>query len=239
MADFFIGVPNRLELFGPVHLSLLFVTVTLGVIIFIFRDKLKKFGNFKTIRITMAAVLSANMAVHYLSKIILGIWSYKADLPFHICFITNFFLIYILLTDNKRGLYGVVYFFTFVGPLPAMIWPDLDYSWNSYTFYQFIISHHFMIICSLYCLLVLGYKVKFSGTLAAFIAGNSWVGLMMLFNNIFGTNYVMITELPGQLYEIYPFISILPPIVWLELVGLAALVISYMPALLVHKSDKQ
>ncbi len=235
MAQFFIGTPNRMELFGALHLSLLIVTAVLGAAIFFGRDLLKKLANQKTVRFILASVLLANMSVHYLSKIILGIWDYRADLPFHLCFITNFFLIYILFSDNHLNLYRVVFFFTFVGPLPAMIWSDLDYSWDSYTFYQFVISHHFMILCSLYCLFVLGYKVKFSGTIPAFIIGNSWVIAMAVFNGLFDTNYVMISDLPEQLYEIYPFISAFPPVFWLELVGILALIVSYLPAFLINR----
>ncbi len=239
MAQFFTGIPDRLELFGTVHISLSIITVLLAAVIFLSRHRLKKLNSKSSRfpRIAMATILAANMAVHYISKLVLGIWRFDTDLPFHICFITNFFLIFILLTDNKHDLYRIIYYFTFIGPLPAMIWPDLDYGWQSYTFYQFIISHHVMLLISVYCLFVLDYRVELRSALHAFVFGNGFIIAVSVFNLVFETNYIMIESLPQQLYEIYPFLDMLPPIVWLELVGVLAILAAYIPALFRDKSS--
>lgn len=231
MAEFFIGVPDRLELFGELHIALGFFVIAAALIIYFFRHRLRALPQRK-IRIAMAAVLGGNMAVHYISKLLLGVWRFDTDLPLHICFITNFLIIYILLTDNKSNIYRIVYYFTFIGPLPAMIWPDLDYGWQSYTFYQFVISHHIMLLISLYCLFVLDYRVELRSALPAFVGGNTVIFAVAVFNRIFGTNYIMMNELPEQLYEVYPFIDAFPPIVWLELVGVLAMLGAYIPAML-------
>ncbi len=239
MADFFIGIPNRLELFGPLHLWLSAVFVVLYVLLFVFRDKIAVFGHKRTIRLVMASILLANMAIHYVSKIVLGVWTFDTDLPLHLCFITNFFMIYILYSDNRGGLYRIVYFFTFIGPLPAMIWPDLRCSYDSYIFYQFIISHHVMLLFSLYCLCVLKYDTSVKSTIPTFIIGNIVVGSVMMFNMIFKTNYIMMNELPEQLYEIYPFLTLLPPLVWLELVGILAILASCIPMLIFKRLNRK
>lgn len=237
MADFFIGIPNRLELFGGLHLGLSAFFIVLYVLVFVFAKRLERFGHFKAVRIAMASLLLTNMAVHYLSKIILGVWSFETDLPLHLCFMTNFAMIYILFSDNKGGLYRFVYFFTFIGPLPAMIWPDLNSSYDSYIFYQFIISHHIMLLCSLYCLCVLKYDTSVNYALPTILGGNVIIGAVMLFNMHFGTNYIMMNELPSQLYEIYPFLDILPPLFWLELVGVLAVYASCIPMLIAKRGE--
>lgn len=239
MADFFIGTPNRLELFGPLHIALSVVFVALYAAVFVFRRQLISIGHCKHIRMVMATVLLANMAIHYISKIVLGVWSFETDLPLHLCFITNFFMIYILYTDNKLGLYRIVYYFTFIGPLPAMIWPDLRSSYDSYIFYQFIISHHIMLLCSLYCLCVLKYDTYVMDSFPTLLIGNVLIGLVMLFNMHFGTNYIMMNELPEQLYEVYPFLDMLPPLVWLEIVGILAVYASCIPMLILRRLDSE
>lgn len=236
MAEFFIGTPDRLELFGGLHIALSAAEIALAVLIFCFRRRLRELGQ-RAARIAMASVLGGNMAVHYISKIALGVWRFDTDLPLHLCFITNFLMIYILLTDNRQNLYRIVYFFTFIGPLPAMIWPDLDYGWQSYTFYQFIISHHVMLLISLYCLFVLDYRVEIRAALPAVVGGNAVIFAVAVFNHVFGTNYIMMNELPEQLYEVYPFLDMLPPIVWLELVGVLAILSAYIPALFRDKTE--
>lgn len=234
MADFFRGIPDRMEIFGGLHIGISAFFLAAAVLIFIFRKRLARLDG-KIVRRVMAGILTANMLIHYVSRLILGIWSFGEDLPLHICFVTNFLLIYILLTDDKLGLFRVVYYFTLIGPLPAMIWPDLSYSWQSYTFWQFVISHHFMLLCSLFCMFVFGYSVRLRSIFPAFFFGNIYIGAVWIFNAAFGTNYIMMEELPQQLYEIYPFLDRLPPLAWLELVGAAVLLAAYLPALLAKK----
>ncbi len=234
-----MGVPNRLELFGGVHIALSVIFLLLAVCLYLFADRIRKFGHFTAVRRVCAGILAVNMLLHYSSRLILGIWRFEEDLPLHICFVVNFFMIYILLSDNFGGLYRVIYFFTFIGPIPAIIWPDLNYSMDSYTFWQFVISHHVMLLCSLYCLFVLEYKTKMKYIIHSFIIGNTYIGAVWIFNRTFGTNYVMMTELPAQLYEVYPFLDLLHPIIWLELVGIAVLFISYVPAALQNRRKLQ
>lgn len=239
MAEFFIGTNNRLELFGPLHIAISSVFVLLYIAVFVFRKQLRRFGHFKAMRYAAATLLLANMLIHYISRLAYGIWSFETDLPLHLCFVANFFMIFILYSNNKGGLYRVIYFFTFIGPLPAMIWPDLNSSYDSYIFYQFIISHHIMLLISIYSLCVLQYETKVRYSLHTLLFGNIGIGAVMLFNMHFGTNYIMMAELPAQLYEIYPFLDILPPLVWLELVGIAAIYASCIPMVIVHRLDKK
>lgn len=241
MQDFFIGTPNRLELFGALHIAVSAIFAVLFALVVVFRDKLAV-PRFDIIGKIAAYILLANMLVHYSSRIILGIWSIEEDLPLHLCFITNFFMIYILLTDNRRGFYEIIYYFTVIGPLPAMIFPDLRFSLDSWIFWQFVISHHFMLLVSVFCLAVKGYSVSLGGAAAAFAAGNAYILLISLFNRLAGTNYAMINALPKQLYEVFPFLRALPPIVWLEAAGVLSLFAAYKFAVYfgknVHRGKK-
>lgn len=228
--DFFsreVSYDSGLLLFGGLHLAIsaFFLTLYAGVIIF--RVKLRKFGHFTLIRRIMAAILFANMLIHYTGRIAIGEWRLSEDLPLHICFAANFLMMYILVTDNKRSLFAVVYYFTLIGPLPAAVFPDLSRTWSGYLFWQFIISHHVMLLFSLYCAFVLEYKTAPKCAVYAFFIGNAYVGLMSIFNRIFGTNYIMLGELPAQLYRVFPFLRALPAFVWLELVGIISLIAAY------------
>ena len=60
MYDFFVGVPNRLELFGTVHLILMGVFAALCVLLVVFRKKLRGFGHFGAVQKIMAAGLLLN-----------------------------------------------------------------------------------------------------------------------------------------------------------------------------------
>lgn len=219
---------DGLKLFGGQHFAILAVFLILCILIIVFRNKLKRFGHSKTIRQMMSLVLFVNMVIHYTGRIAIGEWHFSEDLPLHICFVTNFFMMYILWTDNKYSLFSVIYYFTLIGPLPAIIFPDLSRSWSGYLFWQFIISHHIMLLFSLYSAFVLEYETSIRSAVSAFFIGNGYVGLISMFNLVFHTNYLMIGELPAQLYELFPFLNALPAVFWLEVVGIISLLAAYI-----------
>lgn len=216
-----------MKIFGALHIGISVFFLLLYAALIGFRFKLRKFGHFRTIRLSMAAILFANMLIHYAGRTAIGEWRLSEDLPLHICFVANFFMMYILSTDNKHGLFSVIYYFTIIGPLPAAVFPDLSRTWSGYLFYQFIISHHVMLLFSLYCSFVLEYKTSIRHASYAFLFGNAYVAAISVFNSIFGTNYIMLGELPEQLYRIFPFLYSLPAIVWLELAGIVSITAAY------------
>lgn len=214
---------NGLKMFGTLHITISAVFLILYSAVMIYRCKLRDLGHFKTARCTMATVLLLNMLIHYTGRIAIGEWRLNEDLPLHICFAANLFMIYILYTDNRHTLFSVIYYFTMIGPLPAAVFPDLSRTWSGYLFWQFIISHHVMLLFSLYSAFVLEYKTDLKSAVRAFMFGNAYVALITIFNKIFGTNYIMLDKLPKQLYEAFPFLNSLPAFVWLESAGIIAI----------------
>lgn len=240
MRKFFSNAETvRLEVFGPLHIGLSIGIIILIALVIIFRKRLARSANKRSVKLDMGWVLLANMLIHYISKIIIGEWTFEVDLPLHLCFITNFFMIYILFTDNKHNLYSIVYYFTLVGPIPAMLWPDLAVSYDGYLFYQFIISHHIMLLFSTFCLFVFGYPSGFLSGIKAFFVGNALIMVMSVFNTIFNTNYIMISSLPDFIYELYPFARALPSLFWLELVGCLVLLLATIPPYLANPHNKE
>ncbi|MDF2865305.1 MAG: Integral rane protein [Clostridia bacterium] len=235
MKEFFTEIGGTpFVLFGPMHIFLSVTTVVIALLIFKYKDKLRTLKFKENIRYILAAILFINMSVYYISKIILKTYDWRLDLPLHFCFITGYIFMYVLITGNRK-LYSIIYFFTFVGPIPAIIWPDLKFDYDRLIFWQFIISHHFMLLSSIYVLVVLKYKIHKKDILKAYVTGNLIVFVMAIFNGIFNTNYIMMGQLPAHIYRIYPFVEYMPPIFWLELVALTAIFIAYIPAYLLNK----
>lgn len=222
-----VDFDNGLPLFGTLHITISVIFLLLYAAVITFRGKLRDLGHFKTIRRIMAGILFANMLIHYLGRIIIGEWHFSEDLPLHICFAANFFMMYIMFTDNKHSLFSVIYYFTVIGPLPAAVFPDLSRSQSGYLFWQFIISHHVMLLFSLYCAFVLEYETSFKDAGRSFLFGNAYVAAMAVFNRVFGTNYTMLGALPEQLYRIFPFLYRLPVFVWLEFAGMLSIAAAY------------
>ncbi len=228
---------DKLNLFTLPHILLLVLTAAAAVLLYLNRDRLKQWRHKESLRYIMAAVFFVNMLALYLFFILKGVYTWKLHLPLHLCFISGYLFMYVLVTGNRK-LFKAVYFFTWVGPLPAMIWPNTPTRLDRFLSYQFFISHHLLLLMGLYCLFVLEYKIERRDIGKAFLLGNIIFIAVFIFNQLFGTNYIMTTTLPPHIIKLFPFLKYLNiPILWLELCGIAMMFLAYLPAMLVnHKS---
>ena len=222
-------VVEKLNLFGWEHFLLLGLTLLGGILLYRCRHRLRRWRGRERVRIVMAALYLVNMLVFYGVFLVKGIYDWHIHLPLHLCFLTNFAFIYILLTGNRR-LFQIVFFFTWVGPLPAMLMPNTPMRFDRFLTYHFAISHHLLLLMGLYCLFVLGWQVEWRDVGRAFLAGNVVFLAVFAFNAVFGTNYIMTTRLPAHIIAMLPFLRWFDyPIVWLELCGLAGMCAAYLP----------
>lgn len=225
-------------LFGELHWLLLLGTFFAAALMYCYRKKLRQFRYKQQLRYLFAAVLFLNMAVYYIGLGFAGDYDVKRHLPLELCFVTGYLLMYILVTGN-RNLYRIVYFFTIVGPLPAMIWPNLSGTFDRYVFYQFIISHHIMLLISLYCMIVLEYRVQRHDIFRAFLCGNGFFVLISIINAIWGTNFVMEQKLPDHILRLYPFlVHFNIPFFWLELCGCVFLFVALVISIVLQREKE-
>lgn len=235
MEQFFSNNPNlfHFKLFGFWHILITLLTIIAIVIIIKYQDKIKaKVKHEKAIRYFIAIVMFLNMTIYYGQKLLAGTYDIRVHLPLHFCFISGYLFMFTLITNNKK-LFRIVYFFSFVGPLPAIIFPDLICGPDRFIFWQFVISHHFFITSSIFCLKILDFKVERSDMLKAFITANLVFLAVFIFNHIFNTNYIMTSKLPDHIIKLFPFVKAFDyPIIWLEGTGLVAF---YIGSLLTNK----
>ena len=228
---------NELNLFGWQHILLLLVTGAAAFFLFYHREALRRWKNRESIRYWMAGAFLLNMLIFYGVFVVKGIYDWRIHLPLHFCFISGFLFMAVLVTGSRRW-FGVVYFFTWAGPLPAMLWPNTPTRFDRYLSYQFFISHHLLLLTGLYCLVVLGYRIERRDILRGFLYGNSIFAVVFAFNYVFGTNYIMTGELPAHVVRMFPFLQWFNhPVVWLELCALAVILLAYLPVLLLRRLD--
>ncbi len=231
------GVP--FTVFGPLHLSLLSSVAAGILLIYCFRKQLRRFKYNHVLRYVFAGILFTNMTVYYLSLALMGYYDVRKHLPLEFCFITGYLFMFLLVTQN-RNMYRVIYFFTVIGPLPAMLWPNLSGSYDRFIFYQFTISHHLMMLMSFYTLIVFEYRVTARDALRAFGWAVVLFGSVYGVNLTFGTNYIMQSKLPDTVLNLYPFLrSFDYPIFWLILCGGVCLLFALGIAKLLQDKKKE
>lgn len=240
MRSFFELEPGlfHFKLFGFWHILTIIVTIVSIILIYRNREKIRKWKyHDKPMRYLIASIMFLNMTVYYLSKIILGIYDIRVHLPLHFCFISGYLFMFLLVTNSKK-MFKYVYFFSYAGPLPAIILPDLICGPDRFVFWQFFISHHFFIISSMYILFVLDYKITRKDSVKSILYANIVFGLVFIFNQLFHTNYIMTSSLPAHVLKLMPFLKYFDfPIIWLELAGIMAFMVAYIPLYFWNKKN--
>lgn len=214
-----------LTLFGPVHLLLIISTIVIIFCIYKYKVKLKEFKILKTI---IPIILFSNMVIYIVGAIVVGIFDINIHLPIHYCYITGFAFMYMLIS-NKKKWFNMLYYAIFFCTITVIIFQDPGITYDRYEFILLVISHHFLLISSFYTLYVLEYPVDINGY-KPFIIYTIIVYLIVFFiNKILGTDYIFNTSFPLFIYDYFPFIKIMPPIVWLLLLSIPLLSLAYLP----------
>lgn len=243
MREFFLdeNIIMPFKISGSIHLLCILSVIIGFVLIYKNKDKLEKMNENTKKKITLFIIITMflNMKIYYIFKIIYGAYDWRIDLPFHFCFISGYLFMYSLLTKSHK-LYKIVYFFAFAGPLPAILWPELKSTFDSFVFYQFYISHHFFLMANIFVFYTHNYKMGFNDVKRSFKIANFIFILVIIFNIFFNTNYIMHRKLPEHIIDLYPFLEgFNHPIIILELTGIIILALAYIPIYLKNREKTE
>lgn len=207
--------------FGLIHNIFIIISLILLIIIYTKRNYIAAIPKEKS-RIILkisAYILLLNMIVFTIGFLYYDCFDYKKHLPFHLCFIANYMFIYGILFE-KEWILKYTIFLSFIGPIPAILWPDLISTIDNFEFWQYVISHHFFITISFFSYYALNYKVKVKNYIKTIILTNVLMLIMYPFNLVFQTNYIFSTKIPDNVMVLYPWLKHFPPILILEVTGL-------------------
>lgn len=240
MREFFIDEykQNNFDLFCPLHILLTIITLLGLYYIIKNKDKLYNLSNKTklTIKITGLIIMFLNMKIYYLSKIVYGVYDITVHLPLHLCFISGYFFM-IVHTFNIEKLKPITIYFSFIGPLPAIIFPELYSTFDSFVFYQFIISHHFFMLFSLFLFYSYDIKLKSNSHITCIKIMSLILILITIVNTILNSNYIFTSYYPIHIINLFPFIVNIPPLIVMILVGLSVILLIHY--ILNYKNQKK
>ena len=223
LREFFVNEEPKFlfKQFGLIHIIFCLIPVIALIIIYLNRNKISKIPKEKSKKILKicAVILLLNMLIFTIGFLYYGVFDYKKHLPFHLCFIANYMFMYGILFD-KEWILKYTIFLCFIGPIPAILWPDMVSTIDNYEWWQYVISHHFFISVSFFSYYALGYNVNFKDYIKVFIFTNVLMLIMYPFNLTFDTNYIFSTKIPDNVMILYPWLKYFPPMLVLEVVGL-------------------
>ncbi len=227
---------TEFKMFGPHHLACILLVIIGLFLIYIFRNKISNLSMKTKRRILVigALILLFNMLFYTFTNIYYGIFDYKIHLPFHLCFISNYMFIYGILFKDERIL-KYTFFLAFIGPIPAILWPELPSCFDYYKFWEYFMSHHLFILLSFFSYYALNYKIELKQIFKIFIFTNALIIIMMPFNHLFNMNYIYSSEIPPYIVATYPFLKYFNPVLILEALGLVITILLYQLARLRNK----
>lgn len=230
LKEFFIDeqITIPYKLFGKTHLILILFVVISCLIIYLNKHKINKISlkSKKIITKTIAITLLLNMAILYIFQFYYHNFDYKDMLPFHLCYISNYFYIFAILF-NKEKLFKYVYFLAFLGPIPAIIFFDVPSVWESFNFYLYFISHHILAIGGLLTFYMFPKSIGFKDIIKLIITLNIIYIIMNIFNYYFKTNYFFSTGIPPFIIELFPFLKFIPTTIILEVLEIIIIYLLY------------
>ena len=219
LKEFFVdeNITIPFKLFGKTHLFL--ITFVLAGLFFIYFNRKRIYGLSKNVKrkivVMFAIILLANMLILYISSFCYQTFDYKTMLPLHLCYLSNYFYILVILFRIEKC-YPYHYFLAFLGPVPAIIFFDVPSCWESFNFYLYIISHHLLVIMGLCTFYLYPKKINLKHIVKLFIFLNILYFLMKIFNIYFDTNYFFSEGIPPFIIELLPFLKYFPIVIILE-----------------------
>lgn len=154
-------------------------------------------------------------------------------LPLHMCHLSNFFIIYMLITGKRGFLVEVAYFWTFAGASMALITPDLAWGWPEMNYIMFMVTHGLLLLGMLHFTVVEGLRPSIQSIWKVFKFSVAGLLIILPINYLIGplANYWYLRAPPvsGSLMDFLPA----PPghIPFVMLLAYIAFWIVYVPYL--------
>lgn len=181
-----------IKLFGFWHIFLMLFI--LCVVYFIVKNKSKLINlnskKKKKIRIVFTIILILNLFIRRGAFLIYNVYDFHFHLDINICNFLNIIYIIYGLTGNSK-IYPICFYLSFVGPFIAILFPCINFSVLNYSYYSFLITHHFVFIFNFIFLYFENYKYISKDFKNIFLFLTIYFFIVYCFNYIFNTSYLL------------------------------------------------
>ncbi len=145
------------QAFGPSHLTVIFLTVAVPIVLAIIVHRTKSRVLERSIRITISTLLLLNYFAYLFVARHFGVIQWWKALPMQLCDWAMIVIIISLWTGNRRWL-EIAYFWGIGGTLQALITPNLPFGFPDLRFISFFVAHSGIIIGLIFLMLIYGFR---------------------------------------------------------------------------------
>jgi len=120
----------------------------------------------------------------------------RDSLPLHICDIAVFGAAWMLWTRGRR-VYEVVYFWSLAGTVQAVLTPNLQFGFPSYSFFEYFLTHCGVVIAAVFATFALRLRPARGAVLRVFVITNAYAAFVGAVNYLVGGNYMFLCAPPA------------------------------------------
>lgn len=194
-------------LFSYLHFKIILYLILISLIIFIFRNKIRKWKYKRIFEISLSCVL-------FLTQIFLALWYSRfpnlclnESLPLYPCRISIIMSGIALIYKKNETAKSITYFWGIIGAIGAFSFPITNsYIFPHITYYSFYIGHYSLMIAGLYFIFVDKFRPTFHNVKCALIFSFIFVICAFIANSIFDSNYAFLN--PPNGYKILKYMHI-------------------------------
>ena len=127
--------------------------------------------------------------------VIMGNWTVQDFLPLHLCNISYFICILVLL-NKKQWMYEWTLLLALPSALNALITPELIWGSSNWHIFEYYFTHGSLIFVPLYLMFVMNYKLRIFSWWKTFLKAQIVILIVFLLNLILDTNYMFLLSKP-------------------------------------------
>ncbi len=167
--------------------------VLISLVIFYLKNKTTEFKEITSKYFAYLAIiiyLTTNIFT-----VIMGEWTIKNFLPLHLCNISYFICILVLL-NKKQWMYEWTLLLALPSALNAIATPELIWGSSNWHIFEYYFTHSVLIFVPLYLMFVMNYKIRVLSWWKIFLKAQIVFLIVFIFNLILDTNYMFLLSKP-------------------------------------------
>jgi hypothetical integral membrane protein (TIGR02206 family) len=157
--------------------------------------------------------------------LIIGNWTIQDFLPLHLCNISYFICILVLL-NKKQWMYEWTLLLAMPSALNALITPELIWGSSNWHIFEYYFMHGILILVPLYLMFIMNYKLRIFSWWKTFLRAQIVFVIVYSLNLILDTNYMFLLSKPEVnnpfIIGDWPFY-----IIFIQIIGLLHIVVIY------------
>ena len=179
------------------HLSILAITLTLCIVLPLLGVKVLTYEQNVWLSRIMAIWLSGTIVVFTIIRIALKRFDYKNDLPLDICNLIALFLPFVMWHPNY-AVNEVLYFWILVGTSQAIITPNVEDGFPTYTFFKYFTVHAGLVVYIIFTTVAFDFYPQWASIWKAIGYLHIYFFAILIINLLLGSNYFYIMRKPPK-----------------------------------------